>query len=369
MKFTAPRNELAAALATVLRAIEQRQTLQILSHVLIETTDTGLLLVGTNLEVDIRATAAANIDVPGKGTVPARKLYDIVRNLPEGAEIKLEFEENKAQLRCGRSRLTLPVMNALEFPRLDDRGLDQCIAFEVPEVDLKRLMKSVGFQMPTGDVRMYMNGMLLHVTDGELRAVAGSSFTMGMASLKSDAFAALEAQVILPTKSASELMDLLTESETLASVRMSRSMFEIRCIAGVLQAKAIDSLYPDYMRLMNVERSSSLKIERESIKRALARITLVSDQTKRGVSMLMRPDSVTLETRASHVEDGEDHIEATFDGPPDFEIGFSAVALAETLSAIPGSEVIIRFGDTKTPTHLASADGSGGRYVLAPMVI
>lgn len=369
MKVIVPRNELTTALSTVLRAVELRQTLQILAHVMIETTETGLLLTGTNLEVEIQATATAQISEPGRSTVPARKLYDIVRNLPEGAEIRLEFEETKALLRCGRSRLTLPVLEPLEFPRLDDRGLDGGVSFDIAEGDLKRVMKSVGFQMPTNDPRMYLNGMLLHATKGELRTVAGSSFKMGMAILKADVFANLETQIILPTKSANDVMEMLQDGDAVASIRMARGAFEMKCAAGVVKAKAIDSLYPDYMRLMTVHESATLKIPRETIKRALARLTLVSDQTKRGVRLSLNPDSIKLETSASNVEDGEDHIDAAYEGPGGFEIGFSSVALAEVVGAISGNEVVMRFVDARTPTHIAAADGSGGQYVLAPMVI
>src|SRR3546814_4881886 len=124
MKFTILRNDLASALATVIGAIDTRQTQQILSHVLIETTADGLLLTGTNLEIELQAEAKATIAETGRSTVPARKLYDLVRNLPEGAEVRLDFEETNALLRCGRSRITLPVNPANEFPQLDDRGLE-----------------------------------------------------------------------------------------------------------------------------------------------------------------------------------------------------------------------------------------------------
>src|SRR3546814_3901816 len=113
------------------------------------------------LEIELQAEAKATIAETGRSTVPARKLYDLVRNLPEGAEVRLDFEETKALLRCGRSRITLPVKPANEFPQLDDRGLETAVTFALPEGELKRLMQRVSFAMATNDVRLYLNGMLL----------------------------------------------------------------------------------------------------------------------------------------------------------------------------------------------------------------
>lgn len=367
MKFTILRNDLATALSTVLGAIDTRQTMQILAHVLIETTADGLVLTGTNLQIELQAEAKATINTEGRATVPARKLYDIVRNLPEGAEIKIEFEEAKALVRCGRSRLSIPAMPADEYPRIDDRMLDKGVSFAIAEGELKRLMQYVAFQMPANDPRIYLNGLFLHVTNGELRAIAGGGLKMGMASMKCDALAGLESEIIIPTKSAQEVMKLLADSDALAAVRMTKSQFEIRCNAGTVKLMAIDSRYVDYMRVMAINHISTLTVGRDALKRSLARLTLVSNEVSRGVRMSLHPDSVTLETQASQAEDGEDHIDAKFDGPDGFEIGFSAVALSDVVGAITDDELVIRFVDGTTPPHISAANGSGGQHVLAPM--
>lgn len=370
MKFTIPRNELASALGIIIGAVENRQTMQILGHVLIEAeADAGrVMFTGGNLEIELQAEAVATVETAGQSTVPAKKLYDIVRNLPEGAEIRLEFEETKALLRCGRSRLTLPVLPAAEYPRIDDRGLEHRTTYSVAEKELKRLMQRVAFNMQTNDPRLYLNGMLLHLTGSELRAVAGSAFCMGASSMKFDA--AGEAQAILPAKSATEVLRLLEDTDSVATIRMSHTQFQMQCAACRMTTKAVDSRYPDYERLINsVQPNATLTVGREALKRALTRLTLVSDQTKRGVRLSMTTSLLTLESRASQFEEGEDHVDAKLTGLESFEIGFSAIALAEIVSAIPTDEIRFRFADDRHPVHIAAAAGESGQYVVAPMVL
>jgi DNA polymerase III subunit beta len=197
MKLTVLRNELVSALSAVMGVIERSQTLQVLSHVLIDATGDVVAVTGTNLEIELRTTAAATVDAPGKTTVHARKLFDIAKNLPEGAEVQLAFDGDKATLKCGRSRYTLPVMSAIDMPLMDCRSLDQGATFQVAERDLKRLIQRVAFAVGAEDVRPYLNGLLLHLIDNEIRAVGSDGVSLGRASIRQERAAAGQAQVLL----------------------------------------------------------------------------------------------------------------------------------------------------------------------------
>lgn len=368
MKFTILRNELAGALSAVLGAVSRGGSLQILSHVLIEARDGKVLMMGTDLEMELRAETAATVDVPGRATVSARKLADLVKGMPEGAEIRLEFEERKALMKCGRSRYTLPVLPAMDMPALDPLPLEKGITFQVEERALKQVMQRVLFAVADDDARKYLTGMLLDLIDGELRAVGGSHVSMGVASAKVPGSPLGKVQVILINKPAREIARLLSETEHLATVRVCPSMIQIDLSSCSIRTKSIESRYPEYDRVMEQNTQSTLTVDRDALKAALARAAITANAHK-GLRLITKPDALELESRMSDNECGGDSVEAKYEGPDEFEIGFSAVALSEIVSALPAGDVVVQFESPKRHALIRSAASNDCRYAIMPMVI
>jgi DNA polymerase-3 subunit beta len=366
MKFTVLRNELASALSTVMGATERTGTLQILRHILIEAADGCLGIVGTNLEMELRTEAAATVEMPGRATVPARKLYDLVKGLPEGAELRIEFEPRKALVKCGRSRYTLPVLPADEMPMLDVTPLKSGTTFEIEERALKQMMQSVLFAVAEEDVRAYLTGMLLHLADGEVRAVGGSNVSMARAASALPVPANGDIQTILINKSAREIVRLLSDTDHKAKVRVCTSMIHLELASCSITTKAIEGRYPEYDRVIALNVRSTMRIDREVLLRALARTAIVTNVHK-AVRLTPKADSLELTTAASDNEAGDECIDAKFDGPADFEIGFSISALSEVISALPPGEVVFNFETPLRHAQIQSAANDDRRYAVMPM--
>ncbi len=364
MKFSAQREELLKPLQLVNGVVERRQTLPILSNVLLSLGENRLALTGTDLEVEIVVRLALQGGESGQITVPARKFSDICRTLPDGASIEFRLEGDKALIRSGRSRFSLSTLPAAEYPSLEE--IEAPLQFEVPQSALRRLIEQTQFSMAQQDVRYYLNGLLLELGDGRLRAVATDGHRLALAD-EAAALAATElSQVIVPRKGVLELARLLEDSDAPARVRLGSNHLQVELPDVSFTSKLIDGRFPDYGRVLPAPGTRILQCEREALRQALARASVLSNEKYRGVRLQLEDTTLKATVHNPEQEEAEEELEVAYEGEP-LEIGFNVSYLLDALGAIKSDRVEISFTDANSSCLLQGTDAPESRYVVMPM--
>ena len=249
MKFTISREALLRPLTLVAGVVERRQTLPVLSNVLIQVEGDQVALTGTDLEVElVGRTVASQVDQPGAATVPARKLMDICKSLPDQSDIQLAVEDGRAVLRSGRSRFTLSTLPVAEFPNIEDADGSQELS--VPRGTLKHLIESTSFAMAQQDVRYYLNGMLLEIQSNLLRTVATDGHRLAMCSRPVEVAVSQAQKLIVPRKGILELSRLLDDSDEPVSLTLGATHVRAHTGDFTFTSKLIDGKFPDYGRVI-----------------------------------------------------------------------------------------------------------------------
>ncbi|MCC9000589.1 MAG: DNA polymerase III subunit beta [Candidatus Contendobacter sp.] len=364
MKLEAKREQLLKPLQHVIGAVERRQTLPILTHVLMTARERDLTLTATDLEVELSVRADLPADAPGAITLPARKLHDILRALPEDGAVTLSVEGEKATVRCGRSRFTLGTLPAADFPTLEDLPFKGDI--RLPQGALRSLIERTHFAMAQQDVRYYLNGLLLEVGPGLLRVVATDGHRLAFQELPAEVDVAETRQVIVPRKGVLELMRLLADND--AEVALKLGANHIRLVLGDIRmtSKLIDGKFPDYQRVIPREGSRVVIADRVALRNALTRTSLVLSDKTQGVRLQL--DDWILRTQAQNPEqeEAEEEVEINYSGGP-LEIGFNGGYLLDALGALGGELAKLSFADAGSSCLIEEAEGGGGKHVIMPM--
>lgn len=367
MKLEAKREQLLKPLQQVIGAVERRQTLPILSNVLLAADARELTLTATDLEVELSAIAAVAAEVPGQITIPARKLHDILRALPEEGGISLSVEEGKATVRCGRSRFMLATLPASDFPTLEDLPFSGDI--RLPQGVLRRLIERSHFAMAQQDARYYLNGLLLEAQPGLLRLVATDGHRLALQELPVTV-AAAEAdgprQLIAPRKSVLELLRLLTDSEAEATLQWGANHLRVMLGDVRITSKLIDGKFPDYQRVIPQAGSRVVLADRLALRDALARASLVLTDKTQGVRLELDNWILRVQARNPDQEEAEEEVEINYDGGP-LEIGFNGAYLLDALGALSGELARLSFSDAASSCLIEEAEGNGGQHVIMPM--
>lgn len=364
MKLQVGRNELLSALSAVIGVVERRQTLPVLSNFLLELKDDTLVVTGTDLEIELEAHARVQNLAPGRATVPARKLFDICRGLPEGAEIQLEVSGEKAQLKSGRSRYSLSCLKADEFPAMGRVTDGQ--ALTLPRGQLKSLIEKTQFAMAQQDVRYYLNGMLLEVASGRVRTVATDGHRLAMSEATVETGFKDVLQVIVPRKAILELQRLLDSSEEAITVRIGAGQIEADLDVVRMTSKLIDGRFPDYERVIPESGDKKLQADRETVKRALARTAILSNEKFRGVRLNLDGSTLTLQTHNPEHEEAEEALEVMYEGDP-IEIGFNVNYLLDALGALGTEQFVMELKGSDASGLIHAADDRSSKYVVMPM--
>src|SRR5690606_25864165 len=274
MKFTIEREVLLPALQTVNGVVERRQTLPILSNLLLTAGNKGMRFTATDMEVELVASLDVSVKDGGEITLPARKLLHICRALPESASIKLEVDGDRALVTSGKSRFTLATLPAQEYPLIE--MADQVAEFSLEQGEFKALLERTAFAMAQQDVRYYLNGLLVEVNTGRVRAVATDGHRLALNDIQTNIAPAQAVQVIVPRKGVLELIRLLGSGESDAKVQISRN--HIRVDLGSLQftSKLIDGKFPDYEKVIPAESDNPVIAEREQLRQGLIRASILS---------------------------------------------------------------------------------------------
>ena len=364
MKLQVGRNELLMALQAVIGVVERRQTLPVLSNFLLETKDDELIVTGTDLEIELESRARVQNLAPGRATVPARKLFDICRGLPEGAEISMDLSGDKATLKSGRSRYSLSCLKAEEFPAMG--RLAEGKKLTLPRKDLKNLIEKTQFAMAQQDVRYYLNGMLLEITPKRVRTVATDGHRLALSEVATDTGFKETLQVIVPRKAILELLRLLDGGDDNITLKLGAGQVQADVDVIRLTSKLIDGRFPDYERVVPEGGDKRVLGDREQVRRALARTAILSNEKFRGVRLQLESGKLTLQTHNPEHEEAEEDLEVGYDGAA-LEIGFNVNYLLDALSAL-GSEQFVMELKNADSSGLIHAEGDpSSKYVVMPM--
>ncbi len=364
MNIQISRSELLSALQSVIGVVERRQSLPILSNLLLEAKDDLLSVVGTDLELQVERKVRVQNLTPGRITAPARKLHDICRGLPEGAMLSLELNEGKLVLRSGRSRFSLATLPAEEFPMFTSDGGETELTLNNRE--LKDLLQRTQFAMAQQDVRYYLNGLLLEIRPTRLRAVATDGHRLAMAELNREFDAKKDGQVILPRKTVLELQRLLDNSEALVKLSLTANQIQVDLEDLRLTSKLIEGRFPDYERVIPEDSDKILRCNRQKVRAALSRAAILSNEKFRGVRLQISAEMLRIQTQNPEQEEAEEEVEIEYSGSP-LEIGFNVSYLLDALDAIEGDEFIFKLRSPDASGLVHDAAEASGRFVVMPM--
>jgi DNA polymerase-3 subunit beta len=362
MKFTAAREALLKPLQAVIGVVERRQTMPILSNVLLVVKDGSLSVTATDLEVELVAQADVDTESGGEITVSGRKLLDICRALPDGTEVTISVSGEKLNIRGGRSRFNLATLPAAEFPVVEDIKAGQKIT--VSQEALARLIEKTHFSMAQQDVRYYLNGMLLETGKGHLKAVATDGHRLALCQAEIDG-GVDEQQVIVPRKGVLELQRLMSGDGDL-NIELGTNHVRIQLDGIRFTSKLIDGRFPEYERVIPKESSNELTADRGAFKGALQRTAILSNEKYRGIRLVIRDSGVVLQAHNPEQEEAEEELEVEYSGE-DIEIGFNVNYLLDALGAVDGEEVSLSVQDSNSSCLIRQPGKDDCTFVVMPM--
>jgi len=372
MKATIERATLLRCLSHVQSVVERRNTIPILSNVLIEAEcDNSLKVMATDLDLQVVEHMDASVESAGSITVSAHLLFDIARKLPDGSQVSLEAAENRMAIKAGRSRFSLPTLPRDDFPVIVEGDLPT--SFELPAKTLAELIDRTRFAISTEETRYYLNGIFFHVSDDSepvLKAAATDGHRLARFTLSRPEGAEGMPDVIVPRKAVAELRKLLEEKMD-GNVQIDLSASKVRFTLGgeggvVLTSKLIDGTFPDYSRVIPTGNDKLLKIDPKSFHEGVDRVATIATEKTRAVKMGLDKDKVTLTVTSPDNGTATEEVPAEYasDG---FEIGFNATYLKDILNQIDSDTVEIHLADAGAPTLIRKDENSPALYVLMPM--
>ena len=363
MKLSAARDVLLKPLQAVMGVVERRQTMPILSNVLLVARDGKLAVTATDLEVELVADAEVTVDTPGEITVSGRKLLDICRALPEGSVIDISVSGDKAAVKSGRSKFSLATLPAAEFPTVEDIQAGQTI--EVTQETLSRLIEKTHFSMAQQDVRYYLNGLLLETGGQFLRAVATDGHRLALCEVELDGSPLQEQQVIVPRKGVLELQRLMSGEGPL-NIELGSNHVRIQLDGIRFTSKLIDGRFPEYDRVIPKESSNEVTADRAAFRGALQRTAILSNEKYRGIRLIIRDSGVTMQAHNPEQEEAEEELEVGYSGE-DIEIGFNVNYLLDALGAVEGDEVTLSVQDSNSSCLIREPGRDDSKFVVMPM--
>ena len=365
MKATIERAVLLKSLGHVQSVVERRNTIPILSNVLIEAREDGSIrLMATDLDLQVDESVPATVSQPGATTVSAHTLFDIVRKLPEGSQVELTAAEGKMQIVAGRSRFNLSTLPRDDFPVIAEGELPT--RFELPAATLRQIIEKTRFAISTEETRYYLMGIFLHVVEEQLRAAATDGHRLARVTVGRPEGAEGMPDVIIPRKAVAELYRLLEELEGTVEISLSPTKVRFGLGSAVLTSKLIDGTFPDYNRVIPTANDKLLKLDPKSFSAGVDRVATIASEKTRAVKMAVDRDKVTLSVTSPENGLATEELAADY-GADGLEIGFNARYLMDILSEIDGDTVEVHLADAAAPTLLRENDKSNALYVLMPM--
>lgn len=363
------RDVLLAPLQSVSGIVEKRHTLPILSNVLLEKRGETLTLLATDIEIQIVAsTTGAAGEGDGAVTVGARKLQDILRSLPENAEISLNLDEKRLQIKAGKSRFSLQTLPADDFPRMAVSESD-LKTISVTQKQFRQLIAQTQFAMAAQDVRYYLNGLLLLAEGNELRAVATDGHRLAFACMSLGEGVELPRnELILPRKTVIELNRLLADNDEALKIEFGTNQIRFQFGNIVLVSKLIDGKFPDYERVIPASLKNRLSLSRPLLLQSMVRAAILTNEKFRGVRLVVTPGSLRIIAANAEQEEAQEEIEIDYTGDS-IDVGFNVGYLLDVLNNASSESVEWGFNDANSSALLTIPGNERFKYVVMPMRI
>ena len=368
MKATIERATLLKGLSHVQSVVERRNTIPILSNVLIEASGEGSIrLMATDLDLQIDETIAAAVDQAGTTTVSAHTLFDIARKLPEGAQVELTAAEGKLKISAGRYSSSLPTLPRDDFPVIAEGDLPT--TFELPAETLKQIIDKTRFAISTEETRYYLNGIFWHVADDDqpvLKAAATDGHRLARVTVARPDGADGMPDIIIPRKCIAELRKLLDEVDGSVGVSLSPSKIRFDLGRAILTSKLIDGTFPDYSRVIPTGNDKLLKLDPKAFMEGVDRVSTIATEKTRAVKMALDRDKITLSVTSPENGAAAEEVPGEY-AAQGFEIGFNSRYLLDILNQIESDIVEVHLADAAAPTLIRESESSPALYVLMPM--
>jgi len=367
MKATVERATLLKCLGHVQSVVERRNTIPILSNVLIEANAGGMKIMATDLDLQIVEEFDAAVDTPGATTVSAHTLFDIARKLPEGSQVSLTAADGKMLITAGRARFNLSTLPRDDFPVIAEGELPT--KFEMPAAILRQIIDKTRFAISTEETRYYLNGIFMHVTDDAtpvLKAAATDGHRLARVTFPRPEGAEGMPDIIVPRKCVGELRKLLDEVDGSVEVSLSSTKIRFGLGTAVLTSKLIDGTFPDYSRVIPTANDKLLTIDPKAFKQGVDRVATIASEKTRAVKMALDKDKITLSVTSPENGTAAEEVSGDYSASG-FEIGFNARYLMDILDQIEGDSVEVHLADAAAPTLIRENDKSPALYVLMPM--
>ncbi len=363
MKLILSRQVLLNVLQAVIGVVERKQTMPILANILFVANNNKLLVTATDLEVELCGSVEVDVDTPGEITIPARKLLDICRALPENSQMVIKQNGPKIEINSGQSRFSLMTLPAAEFPTIGDINSTQTISIE--KNTLSHLLNKTHFSMAQQDVRYYLNGVLIEIKENMLKAVATDGHRLALSETTLEENEPSSQQVIVPRKGVLELQRLISGKGGL-SLELGNNHIRIELEDITFTSKLIDGRFPDYDRVIPSTADNIISANKNDLKSALQRTAILSNEKYRGIRLIIKDSSLLLQAQNPEQEEAEEKIAITYQGEP-IEIGFNVNYLLDALSAIDSDTVNISLIDSNSSCLISEPDNIENKYVVMPM--
>lgn len=364
MKFSIQREKLLQPITQVVGVVERRQTLPVLANFLISTRNDKLSITGTDMEVELITAVDAQVESEGETTVPARKLVDIVRMLPDGVNITAVSEGDKMTVSSGKGRYTLATLPATEFPATDQ--VETLEVLNIQEDKLKNVLDKTAFAMANQDVRYYLNGLLFDFHDNDLSTVATDGHRLAICDLDADLSVVEERQLIVPRKGVLELSRMLSDSKDLVELALGKNHIRLVKDSTVFTSKLIDGRFPEYRAVIPKGTDRHIRIDRDAFIRALQRASILSNEKYKGVRLEASDGFVKIIAHNPQHEEAIEELEAglNFD---QLAIGFNVTYLLDALTAIDAETVLMELKDANSSCLISAESGGSDRHVVMPL--
>lgn len=367
MKLLINRDQLLPTLQQIVSVIEKRQTMPILGNVLMEAREDQLVMTGTDTEIQLVIMLNLDaIDQPGSITVPARKFLDIVRLLPNGADVRFEVADDKAKLASGRGRFSLSTLPAEHYPDFNESDYES--QFLINAGKFKKGLDKTLFCMANQDVRYYLNGLLLHISNSRLKMVASDGHRLSIFEDDIGQATGFESRIIIPRKAVQELSRLLDDADAELNIQFSSNYIRIYYKDAVFSSKLIDAKFPDFGKVFDQAFMSPLLVQKQLLRDALTRVAILSNEKYKGVTFDIKSDSIKLSTHNPDYDEAEEEIIIDYPGHA-LTISFNAQYMLEALSNVDGEMAMLTIAGNASSCFVEEVEQTQYRFIVMPMRI
>ncbi len=364
MKFIINRDQLLTPLQHIVSVIEKRQTMPILSNVLINAGEDELVLTGTDLEIQTIAKIKLNVERPGAVTVPARKFLDICRLLPNDAEIQIEQKEDKVKVVSGRGRFLLTTLPAENYPEFTETEFNN--SFLINAGKLKKALDKTIFCMANQDVRYYLNGLLLQVSNTRLKLVASDGHRLSVYEDDIGEATGYEARIIVPRKGVQELTRLLDDPDAEATIQFSNNNIRIFYKDLMFSAKLVDAKYPDFSRVFDQSFHNPIMIQKQLLKETLTRVAVLSNEKFKGITLDISEDLMKISTHNPEHDEAEEELAMQYQGEA-LSISFNSQYLLDGVSNLDSEMAVLTIASNASSCFIEEPEQALFKFIVMPM--